>query len=73
VRAVGSNKDNGGNSNGRGHMQQSIKKSCRRNNGGSNGDWQQRRLQQWQRGQQQQWQEGRLKMEGEGEERRKRW
>ncbi len=34
---MGSNKDNGGN---RGHMQQSIKRSSLRNNGGGNGDWQ---------------------------------
>jgi hypothetical protein len=32
VKAEVSNKDNGGNSNGGGHMQQSIKKGCGRNN-----------------------------------------
>jgi hypothetical protein len=36
---MGSNKDNSGNSDGRGHMQQSIKKGSRRNKGGGNGDW----------------------------------
>ncbi len=37
---MGSNKDNGGISNGGGHMQQSIKKGSGISNGGGNGDWQ---------------------------------
>ncbi len=37
---MGSNKDNGGDSNCKGHMQQSNKKGSGRNNGSNNGDWQ---------------------------------
>ena len=37
---MGSNKNNGGNITGGGHMQQSIKKGNGINNGGSNSDWQ---------------------------------
>jgi hypothetical protein len=37
---VGSNKDKGSNSNGGGHMQQSIKKGSGRNYGSGDGDWQ---------------------------------
>ncbi len=37
---MGSNKDNGGDSNGGGHMHQSINKGSGRNNGGGDGDWQ---------------------------------
>ncbi len=70
---MGNNKDNGGNSNCGGYMQQSIKRSSGRNYGKCNGDWQWQQLQQWQQERQQQRQEDRLKAGGEGNKRRKQW